>query len=252
MRRLAFAAALAAAPALGPALGPAHAQEALTPAQQEAVDARIRAYLLANPEIVVEALEALEARRREAQAQADVDLVAANAAALFQDGFSHVSGNPEGDVTIVEFSDYRCGYCKAAHPVVAALLAADPGIRLVTKDFPILGPESTLAARVAMAARRLDPAAFAGLHEALMTTKGGLDEAAIFRMAAAAGFDEAALRLEMEDPAIAANLRATYELARTLGLEGTPSFVIGGRIVRGFVQADQLEALVAEARRDRG
>jgi protein-disulfide isomerase len=228
------------------------ASEALTPEQLEAVDDRVRAYLLENPEIIVEALDELERRRQSAQVAADAELVAANAAALTEDGFSHVWGNPDGDVTVVEFSDYRCGYCKAAHPVMEALLAEDPGVRLIVKEFPILGPDSTLAARAAMAARAIDAARFPAFHTAMLAHKGALDEAAIFRLAAEAGYDEASLRLEMEDPAIAENLRATFDLARALGLEGTPSFVIGSQVLRGFAPAEQMRALIAEARRENG
>jgi protein-disulfide isomerase len=234
------------------AAAPAVAADALTPEQQRAVDDRVRAYLLAHPEVIVEALDELERRRQAAQMQADADLVAANARALTEDGFSPVFGNPDGDVTIVKFSDYRCGYCKAAHPVLTEMLAADPGLRLVVKEFPILGPDSTLAARAAMAAQTLDTVRFPAFHDALLTTKGALDEAAIFRLATEAGYDEASLRLEMEDPAIAENLRATYDVARALGLEGTPSFVIGSHVLRGFAPAEQMRALVDEARRDDG
>jgi protein-disulfide isomerase len=245
-------AAFAAFAVCAAAAAPAAAADALTPEQQRAVDERVRAYLLANPELIVEALDELERRRQSAQADADADIVAANAAALTADGFSPVFGNPDGDVTIVKFSDYRCGYCKAAHPVLTGLLAEDPGLRLVVKEFPILGPDSTLAARAAMAAEALDPGRFPAFHDAMLGWQGALDEAAVFRLAAEAGYDEATLRLEMEEPAIADNLRATFDLARSLGLEGTPSFVIGSRVLRGFAPAEQMRALIDEARRDDG
>ena len=233
---------------------PAVAQDALTPAQRDAVDQRIRDYLVENPEVIVEALEALDARRREAQAAGDADLVARHAEALFEDGYSHVFGDPDGDVTIVEFADYRCGYCKAAHPQVTALLAEDGDIRLVLKEFPILGPESMTAAQVAMAALRLSTEGYEALHDAMMTHRGQLDEATVLRLAEEAGLDPAALRAEMaaSADAIEADIRSTYELARALGIEGTPSFVIGGRIVRGLASPEQMRALVAEARAEQG
>lgn len=247
-------AALAPAAALAAALtaGAAPAQEALSPAEAAAVDARIRAYILENPELLIEALDILEQRRKAEQASLDGDLVFQNAAALFEDGHSHVFGNPDGDVTIVEFSDYRCSYCKAAHPQVAELLRSDGDVRLVLKEFPILGADSTLATRVAMAARRLDPAAYPALHDAMMTFRGPLNEASIFRLATETGLDEARLRDEMNAPEIADAIRQNYELARTLRIEGTPGFVIGDQIVRGFVQLDQMRALVEEARRTAG
>jgi protein-disulfide isomerase len=235
---------LAAALAAGPAL----AQEALTPEQGVAVDERVRAYLLEHPEVILEALEVLEQRRQAAEAKADEALVAELRGPLFEDGFSHVSGNPDGDVTIVEFADYRCGYCKAAHPIVSELVQSDGNIRLIYKEFPILGQESMLASRVAMAALAIDPDGYERLHESLLTLKGGLDEATLFRLAEAAGFDEAALRMGMEAPEIAERIRENYTLAQALKIEGTPAFVIGARIVRGLVQLDQMRDYVAAAR----
>jgi protein-disulfide isomerase len=235
------------------AAAPLAAQDgALSPAQAEAVDARVRDYILRNPEIILEALQALEARRDEDRARDDAALIAANAEALFDDGYSHVFGAEDGDVTIVEFADYRCGYCKAAHPQIAELLATDPGLRVIHKELPVLGPDSVMAARVAMAALAIDPARYEQLNDALMRFRGTLDEATVFRLAAEAGLSEAALRTAMEDPAIADGIRSTYALARALGVEGTPSFVIGERIVRGYVQIEQMRALIEQARRARG
>lgn len=241
---VAFAAALASATA---------AQQTMsTPSVDPEFGEKVRAYLLQNPEVLIEALDILEARRRDQQAQADADLIASQADELYNDGASHVFGDPDGDVTIVEFADYRCGYCKAAHPQVAELLESDGDIRLILKEFPILGPESTLAARAALAGRRIDPERYADYHDAMMGWRGALDEDAIFALAKRVGYDEAALREEMEDPAIAEHIRDTYALARALGVEGTPSFVIGDRVVRGFVQIDQMRELVAEARAEQG
>lgn len=250
MRRPTLALCLAALAA--PAALPALAQEALTAEQQAAVDARVRDYILAHPEIILQALQALETRREDERAREDAALVAANADALFDDGYSHVFGPEDADVTIVEFADYRCGYCKAAHPQIAELLATDPGLRVIHKELPILGPDSVIAARVAMAALAIDPARYERLSDAMMRWRGALDEPAVFRMAAEAGLEEAALRRAMEAPAIAEGIRATYALAQALKIEGTPSFVVGDRILRGYVQIEQMRALVEEARRARG
>lgn len=238
----------AAALALMIGAAPVMVQPAWAQPAADEIDARIRAYLLENPEVILEALDVLEQRRADAQARADEDLVAANEQALIADGRSHVFGNPDGDVTIVEFADYRCGYCKQAHPTVQALLEADPNLRLVYKEFPILGPDSVLASRAAMAALAIDPAAYERLNDAMLSWRAALDEAAVFALAAEAGLDEATLRAGMDDPAIAETLRANYALAQGLRIEGTPSFVVGGRIVRGFVGLDQMQALVAQAR----
>ena len=247
MRRIASL-ALAALVALSAAALPAAAQDAFTPAQREALDERIRSYILEHPELLIEALEVLETRRQQAQAAADSNLIASAQAALFEDGYSHVFGNPEGDVTIVEFSDYRCGYCKRAHPEVMRLLETDGNIALIHKDFPVLGPDSVLASRAAMAARMEDPARYEAFHEAMMTHRGQLDEAAIFGLAKQAGFDEAALRLAMEAPEIEQRLRANYQLAQALRIEGTPGFVIGEQVLRGFAPYDAMAQLVAQAR----
>ena len=248
-----FLAPLAAA-LLAPLLAaaPLAAQDALSPAEGAAVDERIRAYLLENPEVILEALEVLEARRQ-AQAEAtDAALTAEHAEALLDDGYSAVLGDPDGDVTIVEFIDYRCGYCKRAHPQTRALLEADGNIRLVVKEFPILGPASLEAARAAMAALRIAPERYKPFHDALMRLRGQLDEAATFRLAEEAGLDPDRLRAAMqsEGDAIAAEIRETYDLARALGIEGTPAFVIGDSILRGLADPERMRALVAEARRE--
>jgi protein-disulfide isomerase len=228
---------------------PAVAQDALTPAQKSAVDAQIRAYILENPEVLLEALAILEARREAAQAEQDSDLIASNAEALFADGFSQSFGPADADVVIVEFTDYRCGYCKAAHPLTRALVEKDGRIRLVVKEFPILGPESLFAGRAALAAATIDPAAYRRLNDAMMLHKGKLDAATVMRLAEEAGLDRARLEAAMAAPEIEAKLGRTQALAEALGVTGTPAFVIGDQVVRGFVQAERLAELVAAARK---
>ncbi len=240
-----LAAALAAAPF-------AAAAQSLTAQQGADIDERIRAYILENPEVLIEALEVLEQRRQAQRAAGDKALIATNDAALFNDGFSHVMGNPDGDVTIVEFADYRCSYCKAAHPQVAELLKSDGNIRLILKEFPILGPDSTTAARAAMAAGRLDPGKYQAFHDAMMSWRGTLDENTVFGIAKSQGIDLDALRAEMAAPEIAGHIRSTYALARALGIEGTPAFVVGDQVVRGFVQLDQMREMVDLAREKAG
>lgn len=231
---------------------PAAAQDAFTPAQKEALDARIRSYLIENPEVLLEAFEVLEKRRQAAEAGADAEKVAAHRTALSDDGVSPVLGNPDGDVTVVKFSDYRCGYCRSAMPILADLMRGDSGVRVVIKEFPILGEESVMAGRLALAASTIDPALYERLHTALFTHRGALDEATMMSLAEAAGADRAALRAAMDSRPVVDAIRNTYTLARALGIEGTPSFVIGDRIVRGMVQLETLRELVAEARRAKG
>ena len=247
-RNLIVAAALAL-----PALPAAAADEALdlramTPDQRDAFGEAVRSYLLENPEVIFDAIRILEERRNAAAATADAELVAANADALHADGFSWVGGNPEGDVTIVEFADYRCGYCKRAHPQIKEVLAADPNVRLVVKEFPILGPDSVAAARMAMAALELNASRYEALNDELMRFQGNLTEAIAYRLAAQVGYDIGDLKERAAADDIADRVNRTYELADRLGIQGTPSFVIGDSIIRGYVEADAILAAVGAVR----
>jgi protein-disulfide isomerase len=216
--------------------------------EREKFRTEVRAYLLEHPEVLMEAIQILEARREADKLQDDADLVAQNREAIFNDGVSWVGGNPDGDVTLVEFSDYRCGYCKRAHPDVHALIQSDPKLRYVIKEFPILGPESTTTGRIALAALRIDPARYESLNDALMRFDGQLNETAAYQVAAHVGYDIAALKEAAADPEVDAQIAANYGLARILGLEGTPSFIIGGRIIRGYLPLEALREAVAQAR----
>jgi len=250
MSRLFPVCALAAALLLPSA---ADAQEAsapapMNPAERAALHREIRSYILDHPEIILEAINILEQRREAETAATDSSRVAANAGALFDDGHSWVGGNPEGDITVVEFFDYRCGFCKRAHPVMERLLEEDGNIRLVLKEFPILGPESVMASRMAMAALAVDPSGYRGLNDALMEHRGALTEVAAYRIAKEQGYDIATLKAREDDPDIDRWLQQNYALAEALGLQGTPSFVIGDRIVRGFLSYEDMAATVAAAR----
>ncbi len=224
------------------------AAQSLSDADKDAINAQIRAYILDNPEIIVEAMQVLEQRNQDAQAQADRDLLASLGDDLTNDGYSHVAGNPDGDVTVVEFLDYRCGYCKQAHDGVQALVAGDRNIRLVIKEFPILGPDSTFAARAAMATMRQSSDLYMRLNDAFMRHRGELDQGAVMRIANSVGVDIERLSQDVQDPAIAANIRETYALARRLDISGTPAFIIGGQIVRGFLPYDDLKEIVEDQR----
>lgn len=255
--RLAIAACTLAVSAVLAPLPPtdAQAQEQSRPQitemsepEREKLRTEIRAYLLEHPEVLMEAIQILETRREAGKLQADADLVAQNREAIFNDGVSWVGGNPEGDVTLVEFSDYRCGYCKRAHPDVQALVESDPKLRLVVKEFPILGPDSTATGRMALAALQIDPGRYGSLNDALMRFDGQLTEAVAYQVAAQVGYDIAALKEAAADPEVDAQIAANYGLARTLGLEGTPSFIIGDRIIRGYLPLEALREAVAQAR----
>ncbi len=236
-----------------PGMAPAQEQSRpaisdMTAAERDAFRAEIRAYLLEYPEVLMEAINILEARRKADTRQTDAALIAASTEQLYSDPNSWVFGNPDGDVTLVEFADYRCGFCKKSHPVLKELLQLDPNLRLVLKEFPILGPDSTAAARMATAAQDLDPANFEALNDALMRFEGQLTEAISYQIASRVGYDVAALRKRAASAEIEARIGDNYALARTLGLRGTPSFILGNQIIRGYLPLDQMQAAVAEAR----
>ena len=236
---------------MGLAAAPAAAQTDignLSPEERSAFRAEVRSYLLEHPDVIVEAIQLLEQRRAEAAVETDRKLIAEHAEELFNDDFSYVAGNPEGDVTVVEFLDYRCPYCKQAQPEVARLLEDDPNVRLVVKEYPILGPDSVAAARMALAALELDREKFGDLHERLMTYDGQLSEQAAYRIAEDLGYDPEELREAAADPEIEKRIQRNYALAAKLGIQGTPGFVIGDQIVRGFVPFDELSAAVEQER----
>lgn len=209
----------------------------------------VRAFLMDNPEVIIEAVNSLEERQAELQAQADFDLVASNADALFNDGFSYVGGNPEGDITLVEFMDYRCGFCKRAFGEVEKLLAEDDNIRFIVKEFPILGEQSLLASRFAIATRlEAGTEAYKSMHDALMSYNGDITMASLRRLADTFGLDADGIETRMDDSAITEELQATRALAQRLQISGTPTFVLQDEMLRGFLPADQLEIIVADKR----
>ena len=241
--------ALAAALALA---APAGATDltALTGDERDAFRAEVRAYLLENPEVLMEAIAALEAKQAQQQAMSDQQLIATNAAAIFDDGHSWIGGNPEGSLTIVEFADYRCGYCRKAHPELMQLLELDGDIRYVVKEFPILGEQSVLASRFAVAVLRAEGAeAYGTVHDALYTSfRGDVTQAALDRLADDLGLDADAIRAEMDSDAVTDILRANSALAQRLGISGTPTFVIGDQMIRGYVPYEAMTGIVAEER----
>lgn len=238
--------------AAGATLAPAHAQSTMTEAEREAFRAEVRAFLLEEPELILEALRTLEERQRIAEEEAAQTALTDHAELIFDDGFSFVGGNPDGDLTLVEFLDYRCGFCKRAHSHVQNFLAHDGDIRLVVKEFPVLGPDSEYAGRAAMASlRQNDGATYKAFHDAMIEHRGPLDQGIVKQLAREVGLDVAQLERDMDSPEISANIQVTYDLAQLLGINGTPAFIIGDRIVRGFVPEETLAQLAAEVRAER-
>ena len=223
------------------------ASAADTPApQREAVEAIVRDYLLRNPEVLVEALEAYRAKQEASKLEAAGAAIAAHREALLRHPMSPVSGNPKGDVTVVEFFDYQCGYCKRSLDTMLDAMKSDPKLRVVWKDLPILGPVSRYAAQAAMAAAKQDK--YLDFHVAVMGARGQLTEARVLELADKAGIDVARMKKDMADPAIARYLDETTEMAMTLGITGTPGFIVGDHLIPGAIGPDDMRAVIAEAR----
>lgn len=225
----------------------AAAAQGFTPAQRQEVVGILREALRTDPEILRDALAALEVAERRDQEGAARAAIAAEAEALFRDPADPVLGNPRGAVTVVEFFDVRCGYCRQMQPAVEQLLRRQPDVRLVMKDLPILGPASVLASRALLAAQR--QGGYAALHAALLGLREEPAEPVLRREAERAGLDWARLRRDMDDPVVQRRLDANLRLARSLRIEGTPALVVGAAMVPGAVDLATMERLVAEARR---
>lgn len=226
------------------------AQTKITPENRAEFEKIIHDYILNNPQIVLEAVQKLREQQHAAKTVADRDLVLANEKQILSDPTSPVGGNPKGDVTVVEFFDYRCSVCRSVHPLVTKLMETDANIRRVYKEWPILGPNSVVAARAAIASRK--QGRYLAFHDALMESKTNLDEAAIMRVAKSVGLDTDRLSRDMKSPEVDKVLRENFKLAERLNLNGTPSFLVGTRIVRGGPDLDGLRQLVAEARSAKG
>ncbi|MGJ8545269.1 MAG: DsbA family protein [Sulfitobacter sp.] len=211
--------------------------------------AEVRSYLLENPEVIMEAVEVLRLREAQGQQEAEVSMVSDNAEEIFNDGYSWVGGNPEGDITLVEFLDYRCGYCKRAHGEVAKLLESDGNIRLIVKEFPILGEDSVLASRFAIATRQIaGNDEYKALHDALMALQGNVTQPVLERLSDGLGFDTAAIVARMDSDEVSAEIAQNHALAQKLAITGTPTFVMQDEMLRGYLPFDQMQALVDEKR----
>jgi protein-disulfide isomerase len=202
--------------------------------------------ILENPEIVMEAVAILEQRQAQAAEIARADVLTSQRMLLEQDPNAPVLGNPEGDVTVVEFFDYNCPYCRRAMDEVQGLLDADSNVRLVYREWPILGEGSVFAAKAALAAR--EQGKYEEFHWALMGMNGRAEEQSVLRIAEEIGIDINQLRRDMEAPEILEHIETSMSLTQSLGFSGTPSFVIGDELVPGLVELSELVALVDAAR----
>ena len=223
----------------------------LNEADRTALHEEFRSYLLENPEILREAMAELDRREREAQVSRDVALVEEHRDALTADGYSNVMGNPEGDITIVEFLDYQCSYCKRAHPEIQALLASDDNIRLIQKEFPILGPVSQMASRAASALLIAQGAeVYDTFADKLMRHEGALNQQVILALAEESGADIDRMLELANSEQVSEQLSRNVELGRAMEITGTPTFVVGDQMLRGFVPASTLRSMIAAQRRE--
>src|SRR3954454_22013133 len=241
--------ALAAAFMLSAGVIAGHAQS-ISDTQRGEIEKIVRDYLVNHPEVLQEAIAALEKKQAAEEAEKHEVAVKDNAEALFNSPRQVTVGNLQGDVTFVEFFDYNCGYCKKAMADMFDLMKADPKLKVVLKEFPVLGPGSVEAAQVAVAVRMQDPTGkkYLDFHQKLLNGRGQVDKARAMAAAKDAGVDIAKLEKDLTSPEIRATLEENFKLAEAMGMNGTPSYVIGKQVVVGAVGVDTLREKIGVAR----
>jgi len=233
--------------AVGPALRWGHqSTRILANMPKDEFERRVQTYLLEHPEVIIESVNRMEARNR-ASAEADVQaIIKGHAHELFRDVDSPIGGNPHGDITLVEFFDYNCPYCRQMVPVMMQAETADPQLRVVYKEFPILGPNSRFAAKASLAAHKQGK--YVPFHRALYQVRGTVDPSKVIEVATAVGLDVDRLKADIEDPAIAALIEKNLALAQALRIDGTPGFVAGSQVLRGAIDLKALQGFIQAAR----
>lgn len=241
--------ALLILPAMILSAGLALADE-FTEKQKAEIGAIVRQYLLDNPEVLVEVSQELEKRQQEQQAQQRQGAIGENAAQIFRGEGDLVAGNPKGDVTVVEFFDYNCSWCKRGLPEVLALIKEDENVRLVMKEFPIFGDNSEYAARAALASA--EQGKYWDFHLALLSHEGKVSKQTVDEIAVAKGLDLARLKTDMEKPEIHANIERNRQIGRAMAIDGTPAFIVDGTVIPGYVPKSSLAAAIDEIRKGGG
>lgn len=209
----------------------------------------IRQYLLQNPEVIIEALEILDSRRNAEQQASRSNLIESKDSVLMRSDNHAIIGNPEGTVTLIEFFDYNCGFCRQAMPHIDELIKNDGDLRVILKEFPVLGQGSQEAARVALAVLKTAPEKYHALHRALLSVNGQVNEAVALSIAARLEINVEEIKKALEDPAINDGIQEVYDIATELGLTGTPTFVIGKEILPGAVGVESLRQKIAALRK---
>jgi len=221
-----------------------------TALQKNEVRNTIREFLVENPQVVVEALESVQSQQQQSEGRRRQNAVTARADQLFKSRSDPSVGDPTATVTIVEFFDYQCPYCRRMTQQLAELNEEDPDLRIVYKEFPVFGPASTLAASAAVGAMRQGK--YEDFHLALMGIRGAPSERTIFRMAERIGMDVGRLRADMNSATPQRLFQRNRQLADELGIRGTPAFVIGDQVIPGAIDMDRLRALIADQRKAQG
>jgi protein-disulfide isomerase len=244
-------AVLGSAPALAQTAAPAPAapaQTVFTPDQVKALHAIIKDYLVTNPEVMIDVTRELERKQAAEQEAKQRKFMADNKADIFKSAGDFVLGNPKGDITVIEFFDYNCGWCKRAVDDLVKLTKADPRVRVVMKEYPIFGgPDSVLAAKAATAAIKQNK--YWEFHTALMREKQ-VTSANVFTVAQRVGLDVNRLKTDMADPRIERLIQGNIKIGQELGIEGTPGFVLDSRVNVGYVNADGMQKILAEIRKE--
>ncbi len=216
---------------------------------KEDIEKIVREYLLKNPEIIQEAIMELRKKQELAEQTARAQALQTHKKEIFESKRDVVLGNPNGDVTLVEFFDYNCGYCKRALNDIAELLKSDPKLRVVLKELPILSEGSEQAARVAVAVRMQDPKKYWDFHRTLMAARGEANGAQALAAAQKAGLDIERIKKDVQNPEVDATLHGVQELAKALAISGTPSFVLGDTLIPGALPHDRLAVAIAAVRK---
>ncbi len=231
-------------------MAPAASAQSFTDAQRGEIETMVRNYLLAHPEVLEEAMAELSKRQAVAEAEKHEASVASNAEAIFNSPRGVTLGNKDGDVTFVEFFDYNCGYCKRAMADMLNLIKTDPKLKVVLKEFPVLSEGSVEAAKVAVAVRMQDASGkkYLDFHQRLLGGRGPADKARAMAAAKDAGLDTARIEKDLASPEVRATIEENFKLAEAMGMNGTPSYVIGKQVVIGAVGLDSLKEKVGIAR----
>jgi protein-disulfide isomerase len=219
----------------------------IPPDQRQAIETIIHDYLIKNPEVLLDALQAAEDHVKSETKDKVAKALRERHREIFDDPATPVGGNPKGDVSLVEFFDYRCPYCKQVQPSIQSLLGEDRQLRFVYKELPVLGRESVLAARAALAARAQGK--YEAFHTVLMASKGQLGEDVVYKLAASVGLDVERLKRDMGSHEIERILKANLDLADALEIHGTPGFIVGDQIVPGAIDLGAMKQLIADARK---